>query len=388
MHTLPVPPSAPTPCRAVPGPSLAAMATCLAVACAALSACSPGAQTSPKPDSTQPVRTGGNASAGTVQSGEPKPINLSNPVAASELRERALAHLTKLAKSTNPVVRANAIEAASKAPTRATDIIRQALSDPNPGVRSVAAVAAGRTKISAVAPQIRPLVDDSSDFVRLSARFALSRLDEPVDITPIGRAMLESDSVRLRSHAAFLLGELGNPSAIAMLRDATQNRARGATKEENRLFDLQAAEAMAKLGDEGQVQVIRAALFPSRPEDLEATALASQILGQLRDQGSVDRLVYLSEFRDPATNEQYPSEIRLTIAQALAGMGLRGGEFIADEYAASPNPLLRAHAATVYGTFATPKAVGRLSLMLDDPAEEVRVGAVNGVLAATERARR
>jgi HEAT repeat protein len=348
-----------------------------------------------KPSSSQGVRTGakdgssGGQGGANVQPGDKPPaINLSNPVAASQLRERALAQLIKLAKSSNPVVRANAIEAAAKVPSRTTDLIRQGLADPSPGVRSVAAVAAGRSNIAAVVPQIRPLVDDSNDFVRLSARYALSKLGEPIDITPIGRAMIEADSVRVRSHAAFLIGELGNPTAVAMLRDATQSRARGATKEENRLFDLQAAEAMVKLGDDKQVQVIRAALFPSRPEDLEATALAAQILGQLRDQGSVDRLIFLSEYRDPDSKEQYPSEIRLTIAQALAGMGLRGGEFIADEYAANPNPLLRAHAATVYGTFATPEAVGRLSQMLDDPAEEVRIGAVNGVLTATERPRR
>lgn len=249
-------------------------------------------------------------------------------------------------------------------------------------------MSAGRANLSAVVPQIRPLVDDSNEFVSLSARFALAKLGESTDITPIGRALVGSDSVRVRAHAAFLLGELGNNSAIAMLRESTQGRARGATREENRLFDLQAAEAMVKLGDDKQVQVIRAALFPSRPEDLEATALAAQIAGQLKDQGSVDRLVYLSEYRDPTSHDQYPSEIRLTIAQALAGMGLHGGEFIADQYAENPDPLLRAHSAMVYGAFGTPKAVGRLSRMLDDAAEEVRVGAVNGVLTATERARR
>lgn len=386
-----MPPAAPSHRAAVTLLAAASLTTGLITGCAS--------DTSKKPSSSQPVRTGERpattkgqpspiANAGAQAVDKPKPINLSNPVAASELRERALTQLTKLAASPNPVVRANAIEAASKVPSRTTDLVRQGLADPNPGVRSVAAVAAGRANIASLVPQIRPLVDDSNDFVRLSSRFALAKLGEPVDITPIGRAMMESESVRVRSHAAFLIGELGNRSAIAMLRDATQNRARGSTKEENRLFDLQAAEAMVKLGDDQQVQVIRAALFPSRPEDLEATAMASQILGQLKDQGSVDRLIFLSEYRDPDSKDQYPAEIRLTVAQALAGMGLRGGEFIADEYAVNPAPLLRAHAAMVYGAFATPEAAGRLSRMLDDSAEEVRVGAVHGILTATERSRR
>ncbi len=385
------------PSPSAPRRAAIAVLSCAAAASMAVTACTTnkpankpatGQPGSTQPASNQPVRTGVKNAPPADPNSAPAAINLSNPVATSELRERALTQLVKLAKSVSPVVRANAVEAAAKAPSRAGDIIRQGLSDPNPGVRSVAAMAAGRANLSAMIPQIRPLVDDSNEFVSLSARFALAKLGESTDITPIGRALIQSDSVRARSHAAFLLGELGNNSAIAMLRESTQDRARSATREENRIFDLQVAEAMVKLGDDKQVQVIRAALFPSRPEDLEATALAAQIAGQLKDQGSVDRLVYLSEYRDPTNNEQYPSEIRLTIAQALAGMGLHGGEFIADQYAANADPLLRAHAAMVYGAFATPKAVGRLSQMLNDPAEEVRVGAVNGVLTATERSRR
>lgn len=61
-----------------------------------------------------------------------------------------------------------------------------------------------------------------------------------------------------------------------------------------RLLQLQLAEAMVKLGEDDQIATIRAALYPSRPEDLEATALAVQIIGQVKDRGSIDELIYLS----------------------------------------------------------------------------------------------
>lgn len=313
------------------------------------------------------------------------PINLSNLVAASELRERALSVVAQLARSQNASIRANAIEAAAVAPRRLSEVLRRGLSDPNPAVRSVAAAAAGRAKVEQVLPQLRPLANDTYEHVRLSASFALARMGEPVEITPLGRSLYESDSMRTRSHAAFLLGELGNPTAIGMLRGASNKSVRGATPEEIRLFQLQIAEAMVKLGEDGQSQVIRAALFPSRPEDLEATALASQIIGQIKDRGAIDRLVFLSEFKDPRTGEKYPAEIRLVIAQSLAGMGLKGGEFIADEYAKNVNPLWRGQAALVYGAFGTPQTMGRVSQMLDDPAEEVRIAAANAVLKATSK---
>jgi hypothetical protein len=43
------------------------------------------------------------------------------------------------------------------------------------------------------------------------------------------------------------------------------------------MMELQISEARVKLGDEEALIDIRAALFPARSEDLEATALAAQI---------------------------------------------------------------------------------------------------------------
>jgi HEAT repeat protein len=313
-------------------------------------------------------------------------IDLKNPVASSEVRERALARVQELAASANPVVRANAMEAAGLVPNRCVEVLRRGLSDSSPAVRSVAAMAAGRAGVTAVLPQVRPLVDDAAPSVRLSARFALSKLGEPVDLTPLGRALMTSETVGGRSHAAFLLGELGNSSALGLLREAASERTRGASAADQKLFTLQVAEAMIKLGDGAQRQVVRAALYPARPEELEAAALAAQILGQVNDTESAKQLVHLSEYRD-SSGRAYPSEVRLAIARSLGMMGVRGGEFIADEHAASPDPLLRGLSAMVYGAFRTPRAMGRLSAMLDDPAEEVRVAAAHAVLTATERRR-
>ena len=106
-----------------------------------------------------------------------------------------------------------------------------------------------------------------------------------------------------------------------------------ASDTEIKLMQLQVSEALVKLGDDENVQSIRAALYPSRPEELEATALAVQILGQVRDKGSSGAMIHLAETKD-AAGRPLPAEIRLGIAAALAKLGSPQGGFIADEFVA------------------------------------------------------
>src|SRR5690606_25134635 len=126
---------------------------------------------------------------------------------------------------------------------------------------------------------VRPLVRDESPMARLAAVYALHRCGDTspdADLTPLGAALWD-ESPRVRAHAAFILGEIGDPSAIPMLRDSLRAPANRVSRSEVRLTQLQIAEARIKLGDEEPLHEVRAALYPSRPDDLEATALAAQI---------------------------------------------------------------------------------------------------------------
>ena len=120
-------------------------------------------------------------------------------------------------------------------------------------------------------------------------------------------------------------------------------------------MQLQMAEAMVKLGDLDRIEAIRAALQPARPEDLEATAVAVQILGELGDKRPIDQLVYLSAYRDPTSKAPFPAEVRMQVASSLAKLGLDKGGFIADEFLKNPDPALRAQAAGVYGDTGRPE---------------------------------
>lgn len=309
----------------------------------------------------------------------PKDAAILEPIVQTALRERALETLAAAATNEDPRIRANAMEAAGLSPSRNAKILRMGLHDTSVAVRSIAAMAVGESKASTLIGDLRPLLEDSSPFVRCSAIYALARCGEDIDRRDLARALLDDPSTKVRSHAAFILGELGDASALPLLRQSLRMKPARASQIEINLFQLQVAEALVKLGDEDQLEPLRAALYPSRPEELEATALAVQILGTVKDKRSIDQLIYLSATRDQE-GQMMPAEVRLAIASSLARMGLKQGDFIADEFVADKKVVLRSQAAYVYGETGTLTNLGVLDRMLNDAEWSVRVAAAASVV--------
>lgn len=331
-------------------------------------------------------QTGGSTAkrpaAAAPAAGGPAPIN--DAISISSLREQAIGVIEKEAAGGEPQVRANAVEAAIASPARLKGIIDRGLDDPNLGVRSVASAAAGRIKLRAASRRLEALVNDSSPYVRISAIGALARMNLPVDQTPLADALLGDPSPKVRSHAAFTVGEIGNRSAIGLLKDAAAAKLERASPGEVKIMQLQIAEAMVKLGDDSQLQPIRAALYPSRPDELEAAALAVQILGQVRDKAAMGQLMHMASYRDPS-GQPLPAEIRLAVASALAKMGDKQGGFIAEEFRADKSAPIRAQAAATYGDIGDGASLARLKELMADPDSLVRVSAAAGVLRAVGR---
>jgi HEAT repeat protein len=298
----------------------------------------------------------------------------------SILREEAIELLTAAAASESAQLRANAIEAFRLAPARAADVVRAGLVDENLGVRYVAAMTAGELGDRSLLPAVRPLLEDESRSVRAAAVYAARTLGGDADPSMLASMLLSDPDPRRRAQAAYILGELGESSAIPLLRDAARRDPSTATLAELRLLRLQIAEAMAKLGDDEAIETLRAALYPSRPEELEAAALAAQILGEVGDRRSVDQLIYLIE-REGV--DAMPAEVRLAAAGALAKLGERGGGFIADAYDDDENPLLRAQAAAVHGLVGGSDRLPSVRRLMDDPDPQVQVAAAAAALRLT-----
>jgi len=307
-----------------------------------------------------------------------------DPVQRATLREKALGVLVAVAANGLPEERANALEALASSPARLYPLLDTALADPNVGVRSVAAMAVGRAKLEAAAEKVYPLLSDSSPQARAAGMFALKRCGRSVDLTPMA-AMLADADLRVRAQTAFLLGELGESSAVGLLREAGRESVAKYPPGEVRMLDLQIAEARVKLGDDVPLQEIRAALFPGKAEDLEAAALACQIVGQVRDKTAVNRLIVLTALQDDS-KQFMPAEVRLAAAAALARMGQRQGSYLAEQYRASSKDALRSQAAFVYGETLQVENLPMLSEMMNDQVGRVRVAAAAAIVKITEAA--
>lgn len=343
-------------------------------------AISTGCQGGPTSRGNDPPRPAGSGGAGGPRINRPPaPVDA---VGVSELRERALKFLGETSLSTDAEVRANTIEALLPVPARLEAVARRGLSDENLGVRAVAAAAAGKTKLPRLAEHVRPLLRDQSAQVRVNAIYALARLGQPVDLGPLGAAM-NDPSPFVRAQAGWVLGELGNKSALPLIRDTARDRMSLADVAQIRSMRLQLAEAMIKLGDETAIDEIRAALFPSRPEELESTALAAQILGEVGDKQSAGQLIQLTAFKDPAGN-RFPAEIRMVAAASLARLGQPYGSFIADEFYNHSSAPLRAQAALTYGDIRRRENLGLLDAMMKDPQPLVGVAAAAAILRTTD----
>lgn len=333
---------------------------------------------SPRP---VPVSVGGGAAQQTA-------------IARSSLRERSIALLEESAFDPWALARANALEGLQAAPSRAEPIARAALVDENLGVRFVGAMTIGELRLRGAAAQVRPLLRDPDESVRIAAVYALVANGEEADRDPLARALMEGP-MRARSQAAFILGELGDASAIPLLRDAARRlggvEAESFSSAQRRILRLQIAEALARLGESDVLHTLRAALYPATPDEFETAALAIQILGRLGDEDSAAQLIQLVEYTSPDSPRTtdpmrrvyvYPAEVRVAAATALARMGFGDGAYVGRQYEGSEDEALRAQVAFLYGAVGGPEEVERLRVMLDDPSILVRIAAAAAVLEA------
>lgn len=296
-----------------------------------------------------------------------------------QLRDRAVALLEGATLSENAQVRAHAYEGLILMPRSLASVVQRGLVDDNLGVRSIAAMAIGRAGVQGHTQQLQIMTADESPFVVASAIYALVQTGQEVDRGPLAVYLFQDEDPGLRAHVSFLLGEMGDPSALPLIKDAARKEMPRADTNRLKLLDLQMSEAMVKLGDQNQLEPLRAALFPAQPSDLEATALAIQALGEVGDQSSRGILAQLSERAGPR-GELMPPEILLSIAITMAKLGDQNGWYLAEMFWESDRALVRADSASVFGWTNRVEDLAKLDRMLSDPDEVVRVSAATALV--------
>ncbi len=298
------------------------------------------------------------------------------PVESAALNETALALLLQAAASNNALLRANALEGMQYAPENLEPLVARGVVDPNRGVRFVAAMTIGEFGMQQMADQLEPLLDDESRSVQAAAIFGLKACGRPADLSPLA-SMIVSDDPEVRGNAAMVLGELGNPSAVPMIRRAVGRGMKRVSAARVKMVDLQLAEALVKLGEEREIEVIRAALF-SAPEQGEITALACMICGRLNDERAGPNLVRLAL---QTGQFQQPAEIRMAAVWALAHISPAEASIeVPMSFVTSPQFQLRLQAALTLGEIGDPASLATLGTMMGDDNPLVQVAAASAVL--------
>ena len=350
------------------------------VATALLAGCSQESQ--PLADQPWSSRSQSVQPTGDVRLSEGRAVPETLPVESSgDSRASAVTLLRNAASSPVPMFRANACEALGDSPSDLQTAAAPLLADPNRGVRFVAAMEIGRARIAELADAVQPLLVDESESVRAAAIFALTRLGRPVDPSPLG-VMVRSDDPEVRSNAYLVLGELGNRSAIAMIRDSLGKGMRQVNPARVRVVELQAAEALVRLGEADGIEPIRAALY-APGEQSEFTALAAQQVGRLRDDGSRPILMRLI---DGTGISARPTEVRICCAVALAQISPPDGPSVtkfARTLLQDREPSVRAQAAIALGTAGGAAVVPELEGLLMDRFPQVQLAAAKAILVAT-----
>ena len=289
----------------------------------------------------------------------------------AELREPALEQIRASAKSEDPILRANALEAIEAVPGEAAALAEAAVEDVNQVVRFAALMLIGDLKIEELGEAALARREDESYHVRAAAIHAAKATGQDVDASPLSRLVMAPDP-GLRSNVAIVLGRMGDASAVPMLREAAAAPLPRAAEVQHALLRIQVAEALVQLGDERARSAIRAAAYSHHDE---VRVLALSMMGRLEDRRMMPAMEYM-------VHDQ-PMEIRLAAAEGLARLGSGLGLEAMLEGARSRSAPVRAQAAFGLGLIPDAQAARALKRLLEDDSEQVRLSAAAAIVKAT-----
>ncbi len=326
-------------------------------------------------------------------------------VSLADARPRAIQQILTTAQGDNPILRANAIEAMQAVPDRVLPLAQLGLEDPAEPVRFVALITIGKLRIESLGAAAERMLDDPSGSVRAAAMFAARRCGRDVDISDLAN-LLSSPQPGVRANAALVLGMLGEPSAIPMLKAHVGERMGRLSPERQAVIRIQFAEAAAQLGDEDALTAVRAGLYSAFDE---VRVLAIQMIGRLEDRGLDEPLLMMIKPKDDPRDVD-PLEVRMA---AMATLATSSNRIIIKEtleasdavFTAARSDIVpaRAQAAFTLGAleqarrrvlpqlipsdpaairelFESRRYADRLVQLLDDPDEQVRLSASAAIL--------
>jgi len=277
------------------------------------------------------------------------------------LPEQAKIEIDRALRSDDPVIRAHAIEAVQDtlADEKSAEV-QAAIKDPDPMVRFAAIMAAGKLQLADAKPDLLQLVDDPQPVVRVASVYALHRLGDYRYSKELERYS-EDPLPQVRGNTALVLGLLGEPSAINILKPMLHDA--------NMAVSLQVAEAMWRLGNEEGRDRLIAVTLNINPGYQMVAMLA---LGAPRD------VRVRAHIRANLTSDYI--EVALVAARVMGQLQSDEGYGVAINGAKSSDARQRSLAALAFGAIGRNDAQEYLEKLLKDSNQDVRIAAATAIL--------
>ena len=304
--------------------------------------------------------------------------NKSFRTSSYELRGQGYEIISLALADDSPRVRTKAIEVAAS--TKQIDLmvrIDSLLSDDCVPVRFAAAQAIGDVGYAASRRKIQLLLEnDPDENVRIAAAYTLNKMGETEMLDIIKKAISSTDQT-VRANAVVLLGKSGDKESLKALYWVMKD-----DKSDSKT-SLQAAEAIARLGDETIYPQLWTMLISVYTFDRVMGVKAMGALGNVEARGAL-----ISMLGDETL------EVRLAAAEQLGGLGDASGEpevldvFKKKVTAGFDEKQLegvKVSAALAIGQIATPALTRYLPQLLESRSKIVRLAAAKAVFQFTSQ---
>lgn len=296
-------------------------------------------------------------------------------ISQQQLHKQAKAVVDEALESNKPTLRCHGLECL---PLLGNDLdappkVRRNLHDPLVAVRFAAAMAAGDMKVYTATPMLERMLRNESPTVQMAAAYALEKMGDARFPKWYGH-VLASDEAQLCSQACMILGKLGETPN----RQNSRQTLWAVLKKDDQAVSvkLQAAEALARLGDE---TILKSLLGYANSGFADDRVLAISGLSQFDDQIAFSMLSVLAE--DPQI------EVRLTAIGAQGQKAADPHRLLVREHINYSDPgdnlataRVRGLAILALGKIAKRKDLSLLTNAMQDNSDYIRITAARAVL--------
>jgi len=278
---------------------------------------------------------------------------------------------------TDPLIKANTIEViAATKQIKLMPKVERLMQDDFVPVRFAAVLAVGDMEYTFAKISVKQLQKDTDENVRIAADYAMSKFGAGSKFELVRKAITSNDQT-IRANAVFLLGKSGDKNSLKVLYWVLHNN------DSDNKVKFQAAEAIARLGDERIYPKLWAMLISVYAEDRVMGVRAMGALGTTEAKNALITML----------DDDLP-EVRLIAAEQLGMLGETTGEAevlkvfmknLTAEMDKEEIERINTLAALAIGEIGTPGLTQFLPQLLKDESKRVRIAAAKAVIQCTKK---